>query len=116
MFLNHRTYEVCTFHCHRNDRTNRPPQPAEAFVRGNAPLKGAASQKWCLFRLSPQIIASRIPEGNEDWEVDLLFREVVDLLLSYEIPSESLVYIVMKNKEFLHSFVTHYPDARIIPK
>lgn len=108
--------KVGTFCYGRNDRPNKPPQLTEAFLQSNAPLKGTASQKWCLFRLLPQIFASKVPEGNKDWEVYLLFREVTDLLLSDQLPSDSLVYIEMKIQEFLRSFIDRYPTVRIIPK
>lgn len=38
------------------------------------------------------------------------------MLLYDELPSESLVYMEVKIQEFLRSFVTRYPEARIIPK
>ncbi|XP_065281874.1 uncharacterized protein [Dermacentor albipictus] len=95
---------------------NKPLPPSEAFVQGKSALKGTASQKWCLFRLLPQIFGSSIPEGNKDWEVYLLLREILDMFLSDRLPLQSLSYLEIKVQEFLRSFVSRYPSVRLIPK
>lgn len=108
--------KVRTFQYGRNDVKNKPLPPSDSFVQGRSALKGTASQKLCLFRLLPQIFGSSIPEGNEDWEVYLLLREILDMLLSDKLPMQSLSYLEIKIQEFLRSFVNRYPSVRLIPK
>lgn len=108
--------KVVTFEYGRNDKTNRPAEISTASLDRKSTMKGTASQKWCLFRLLPQIFASSIPEGNKHWEVYLLLREVVDLVLADELPAESLSYLELKIQQFLRAFVACYPSAKLIPK
>uniref|UniRef100_A0A147BPB1 Uncharacterized protein n=1 Tax=Ixodes ricinus TaxID=34613 RepID=A0A147BPB1_IXORI len=108
--------KVVTFQYGRNDKTNRPAELSAASLNRKSTMKGTASQKWCLFRLFPQIFASSIPEGNEHWEVYLLLREVVDIVLADELPAQSLSYLEVKIQEFLRAFVACYPSVQLIPK
>lgn len=57
-----------------HDKKAIPPAIRDVFRSGKASLRGSASQKWCLFRLLPQIYAEYIPEGNPHCMVYLAFR------------------------------------------
>ncbi|KAL1480834.1 hypothetical protein MTO96_034651 [Rhipicephalus appendiculatus] len=76
-----------------HDKKATPPAVKVAFLNGKASLRGSASQKWCLFRLLPQIYAQDVPEGNSHWEVYLAYRHIVDIILAEKIPKSCVPYL-----------------------
>lgn len=58
----------------RNDMKNRSVRLDKTFLSQSGKLKGTASQKLCLFRLLPQVIAGLVPQDNLDWAVYLELR------------------------------------------
>ncbi|CAN7942384.1 unnamed protein product [Ixodes pacificus] len=99
-----------------HDKGSAPVKIRDAFLTGKANLKGTASQKWCLFRLLPQILGDSVPEGNAHWKVYLAYRHVVDIILAERIPKNCIAYLQVKVEEFLEMYTTQYPDAVVTPK
>ncbi|KAH9382804.1 hypothetical protein HPB48_023364 [Haemaphysalis longicornis] len=108
--------KIATFQYGCNDRKNRPSELTVSLLKDKGVVTGTATQKWCLFRLLPQIFSSSVPEGNLKWEVYLLLREVADIILAYEMPADALAYLETKIQEFIRTFVECYPNQRLIPK
>ncbi|KAH9364855.1 hypothetical protein HPB48_013399 [Haemaphysalis longicornis] len=108
--------KIATFQYGCNDRKNRPSELTVSLLKDKGVVTGTATQKWCLFRLLPQIFPSGVPEGNLKWEVYLLLREVADIILAYEMPADALAYLETKIQEFIRTFVECYPNQRLIPK
>lgn len=108
--------EVSSFHYGPNDVKNKPVPINELFFKSNAGLKGTASSKWCLFRFIPLILGAKIPEGNEDWEVLLKFREIVDIIFAPEIPASRLPYLEVLVQTFLTELTVRYGPTAITPK
>ncbi|KAL1481585.1 hypothetical protein MTO96_034363 [Rhipicephalus appendiculatus] len=99
-----------------HDKKATPPAVKVAFLNGKASLWGSASQKWCLFRLLPQIYAQDVPEGNSHWEVYLAYRHIVDIILAEKIPKSCVPYLQVKVEEFLELYTVQYPNAAVTPK
>ncbi|KAL1454790.1 hypothetical protein MTO96_043654 [Rhipicephalus appendiculatus] len=99
-----------------HDKKATPPAVKVAFLNGKASLRGSASQKWCLFRVLPQIYAQDVPEGNSHWEVYLAYRHIVDIILAEKIPKSCVPYLQVKGEEFLELYTVEYPNAAVTPK
>ncbi|XP_064473413.1 uncharacterized protein LOC135388048 [Ornithodoros turicata] len=99
-----------------HDRKNKPEAISPLFVTGNCSLKNTASQAFCLLKTLPLILGSTIPEGNEDWEVFLLFREITDIIFADDIPAHCICYLEVQIQNFLTAFTQKYPAVPITPK
>lgn len=105
-----------TFQYHHLDKKTKPPPLGPSFLGHKGSLKGTAAQKLCLFHLLPQMLADLVPEGDSNWEVYLVFRDIVDIILSDRIPESSIEYLETQITAFLRLFVTVYPQATVTPK
>ncbi|KAL3202211.1 hypothetical protein MRX96_042632 [Rhipicephalus microplus] len=99
-----------------HDKKATPLAVTIAFLNGKASMRGSASQKWCLFRLLPQIYAEVLPEGNSHWEVYLAYRHIADIILAEKIPRSCVPYLQVKVEEFLELYTVQYPNAAVTPK
>ncbi|KAL1424585.1 hypothetical protein MTO96_019989 [Rhipicephalus appendiculatus] len=72
---------VCSFEYGPNDAKNKAVEINVTFLTSKAGLKGTASSKWYLLRFFPLILGDWIPQGNEEWELLLQHREIVDIIL-----------------------------------
>ncbi|KAH9378042.1 hypothetical protein HPB48_009842 [Haemaphysalis longicornis] len=108
--------QVTAFNYGFHDRKSKPVPVKETFLSGKTNLKGTASQRWCLFRLLPQLFADKIPEGNNHSKVYLSYRQVVDIILAERIPRDCAAYLEVKVAEFLELYRVQYPSAAVTPK
>nr|XP_054929049.1 uncharacterized protein LOC129385914 [Dermacentor andersoni] len=108
--------DLSAFEYGPNDLKNKPVPFNMTFITGSAGLTGTASNKWCLLRFITLILGGKIPESNEDWELLLQFREILDVVFSPEIPAESLAYLSVLVQAFLTEFVKRYGRDSVIPK
>ncbi|KAH8035674.1 hypothetical protein HPB51_007918 [Rhipicephalus microplus] len=99
-----------------HDKKATPLAVTIAFLNGKASMRGSASQKWCFFRLLPQIYAEVLPEGNSHWEVYLAYRHIADIILAEKIPRSCVPYLQVKVEEFLELYTVQYPNAAVTPK
>ncbi|CAN7940080.1 unnamed protein product [Ixodes hexagonus] len=107
---------VETFAYGFSDRKNRPEPLSVGFLRGEASLRGTASQKWFLFRLFPLIFGTSVQEENKHWGVLLQLDGIVDIVLSEEIPEDWNSYLEVLVADFIQAFTETYPAARVLPK
>lgn len=101
--------KVLSFEYGRHDRKSKPPGISRHCLKQNAPLKGTASQKWCLLRLLPQLFADNIPEGNDFWELYLVLSEIVDIVVAPKVSRSSVAYVQLRtsiSRFFLREHVT----------
>ncbi|XP_040071459.1 uncharacterized protein LOC115308493 [Ixodes scapularis] len=108
--------KVAKFKFGFNDRKNKPEPLSVNFTKDHRALRGTASQKWCLFRLLPLMMASSIPEGNAHWELYLKYREITDMILAPEVPTDFVPYLEDRIQGFLKDFSETYPSASVPPK
>ncbi|CAN7975255.1 unnamed protein product [Ixodes persulcatus] len=94
-----------------DDKKSKPPSANKA----DGKLKGTASQKWCLFRLLPQLLAEDIPVGKQFWEVYLKYREIVNIILADQIPEDAAVFLAVLIDAFLRQLVRLFPGLMLIP-
>ncbi|KAG0421693.1 hypothetical protein HPB47_002432 [Ixodes persulcatus] len=109
-------YRVAQFKVGFNDEKYKPEELPRNFAKDQRALKSTASQKWCLFRLLPLMLASSIPEGNAHREVYLMYREIADMVLVPQVPLEFLPYLRDRIQAFLRAFSELYTSATVTPK
>ena len=88
-------------------------------------LGGHAVQNWCLLRLLPLLVSSKIQDSNDEvWAAICLLREIVALVCAPRISVAQVAYLRVKIEEYLetraslfpetplrrkHHYLTHYP-------
>lgn len=98
--LAHLNSSICDFEYGENDSKNKP----SSISNPSNGIAGSASQKWCLFRLLPQIIGRNVPLGNDHWQLYLLLREIADVLLAPVIRKSWILPLSNLIAEFIELF------------
>ncbi|KAL3175701.1 hypothetical protein MRX96_000896 [Rhipicephalus microplus] len=57
-----------------------------------------------------------IAQENEDWELLLQYRQIVDIMFALEIPAEWLAYVDVLVQSFLTGFAARYGLSAVTPK
>lgn len=103
----------------RNDRKNRPCEIPRERIRNPTKkknLKLKSAQFWCLLRLIPLIIGSKVSKNDETWLFLQHFFDLSDLLFAPSIPSDCLVQLREMIKDHMVWFQKIFPGANFIPK
>ncbi|XP_049328494.1 uncharacterized protein LOC125787802 isoform X1 [Astyanax mexicanus] len=111
----------------KNDRANKPVLLSEKLLRNSA-IVGSASQKWCLFRLLPFLMADHVPPDSPYWRVFKLCAEITDVVMAPTVRKDELAVLEFVVQEFLTEmtnvfgnvltpkchFLTHYPRLMLM--
>lgn len=84
-----------------SDKTDQPQIIPKTFISKKT-IGGNGHENWCLMRLLPLIIGHDIPEGDEAWEVLMLLKDVLEMVMSPHI-TEDLIH-------FLESKITEHRE------
>ena len=106
---------IKTFPYKWSDKTDAPQQ-VPLNVAAKKSVGGNAHENWSLLRLLPLIIGSKIPEGEPAWEVLLVLKDIVELVVSHDYTEESICYLDSKISEHRHRFLQVFPQEKLIPK
>lgn len=90
----------------QNDTANKPVLLSENLIRKSG-IVGSASQKWCLFRLLPFLIAHSVPPDSKYWHVFLLCQEISDIVMASTVKKQSLPMLDL----LVHEFLTEMRDV-----
>lgn len=71
---------------------------------------------WCLGRLLPLIIGSKIDKECPQWENYLLLLKIMDYCFAPTVSEEWAAYLRVMICEHHERFVLLYPSCRLIPK
>lgn len=99
-----------------HDKKLAPVAVRDTFLSSKVCLRGTVNQRWCLFRLHPQMYVNSIPEGNLHWKVYLAYSQVVDIIIAERIPKDCVPYLQVKVQEFLGLYTRQHPNAAVTPK
>jgi len=64
-----------------SDKTDAP-QPVSVNFATRKTVSGNAHENWTLLRLLPFMVGLKIPEGDPAWEVLLVLRDIVELVVN----------------------------------
>lgn len=80
-------------------------------------LGGHAVQNWCLLRVLPLLICSKIQDTSDEvWTTILLLREIVELVCAPKITLAQVAYLRVKIEEYLELRVSLFPETPLRPK
>ncbi len=97
------------------DKTNRPHVLPLTFSRKKT-IGGNAHENWCLLRLIPLIVGKLIPQDEPAWELILLLKDIVELVVCPVHTSESVAYLESKISEHRNRFQALFPERKLLPK
>lgn len=102
--INEWNYDPC-------DARNKPEAISKDFLYGKTTIKGSASQVFALFRHLSLFVGDLVPAGSEVWQLYLLLREIVDIIMSHKIPVSYIAYLQRKIHLFCLEFRTLFPSS-----
>lgn len=68
-----------------------------------------------LFRVHPLVFGTCTQERNIHWNVLLQLHDIVDFVLSKEIPEDWHAHLEVLVEGFIQAFTDMYPAARTLP-
>ena len=99
MQLNH---IISKFKYNGLDCNNKPSTISDQGLK----LGVHAVQNWCLLRLLPVLIASKVDTNDMVWHEILLLREIVELVCAPEISVAQVAYLKVLIEEYLDERIT----------
>ncbi|XP_072016668.1 uncharacterized protein [Amphiura filiformis] len=87
------------------DKTNKPSVMAATL--NVFKVKQTALQAWCLLRLLPLMVGTKVPQHDPFWEVVLLLLDVVEICASPKVSPELAGLLA----DVIEEFLTKYYDA-----
>lgn len=97
----------------QTDRRNKPEVLTVSMLQKKGALKGSASQMYCLFRYLPFYVAEHVPRSNKVWALYLLFRKIVDIIMSKRVTVEQIAYLEMFISCFCVDFKMLFPSTAV---
>ncbi|ODM86987.1 hypothetical protein Ocin01_19695 [Orchesella cincta] len=113
--LNHLIVE--SFDYGRFYRTTKPSPIKASFLKGDTKIGQNASQTLCLIMNLPLILYDLVPDDDKIWNVFLLFKEVVDVIMADSITFGGVIVlktyqeIFQKTLKPKHHHLTHYANS-----
>lgn len=98
-----------------SDKTDAPQQVPLNFATKKS-VGGNAHENWSLLRFLPLLIGSKIPAGDPTWEVLLVLKDIVELVVSHVHTEEMICYLDSKISEHKHRLLQVFPEEKLIPK
>lgn len=109
-----------------SDKADQPQIIPKTFITKGT-TGGNGHENWSLLRLLPLRIGHNIPEGDRSWEILMLLKDILELVVSSHFTDE-LIHIldckIAERRELLqetfpnyklrpkHHFIEHYPQMR----
>ena len=98
-----------------SDKTDAP-QPVSVNFATRKSVGGNAHKNWTLLQLLTLVIGSKIPEGDPAWEVLLVLRDLVEIVVNRVHTEETICFLDSRISDLKYRFLMVFPEQRIIPK
>ena len=95
------------------DKANQPVAISSNFTDT---IKQNAGRMWCLIRLLPLMIGSKIPCKNVHWQFLLGLKDIVESAFAPELAVGQVIHLQMKIQDHISSFCELFPERRLKPK
>lgn len=96
-----------------HDIGSKPEPISKPYLQGKAVLKGSATEAFCLFRNLTFFVGDSVPSDNAVWQLYLLLREIVDIVMSHKIPVAHIAYLQRKIHFFCLDFKALFPSVSL---
>lgn len=104
---------IVKFKYRGSDANNKPGTVNEQGSK----LGGHAVQNWCLLRLLPVLVGSKISDNSDPvWQLILLLRTIVELVCAPEITLSQVAYLRVIIDEYLEKRFELFPLNNLRPK
>jgi len=97
------------------DKTNCPTHITPTFASRRT-IGGNAHENWCLLRLLPLMVGSRVHEEDQAWQLLMTLKDVVELCMSPTHTDASIGLLDSLIAEHRQRFFTVFPQGKLIPK
>lgn len=97
------------------DKTNCPQGVPQTFASRKT-IGGNAHENWCLLRLLPLMIGNKVPEEEPAWQLLMILKDVVELVMSPTFTKESIGYLDSLIAEHRQRFKSVFQHEKLIPK
>lgn len=94
-----------------SDKTNAPQLVSVNFATWKT-VGSNAHENWTLLRLLPLMVGSKIPEGDPAWEVLLVLRDIVELVVNQVHTEKTICFLDSKISEHKHGFPRATPHPK----
>ncbi|KAK0151230.1 hypothetical protein N1851_007633 [Merluccius polli] len=96
-----------------SDKTNRPHVIPRTFSKT---IGGNAHENWALIRFPPFIIGHLVPEDEMAWQILMVLKDVVELVVAPTHTEDSIAYLECKISEHHKRYQELFPNAQLLPK
>ena len=95
------------------DKRNKPVVIASTF--GDS-ISQNAGRTWCLLRLLPLMIGSKVPESDLHWQFFLELKNIAELVFAPRLAVGNVILMQRKIQDHLESFCELFPARLLKPK
>lgn len=97
------------------DKTNQPQKTGKGFSPKGT-IGGNGHENWSVIRLIPLYIGHCVPEGDHSWEIMMLLKDIVELVVAPKHTDDTLHFLECKLAEHRELLQSSFPDFRLRPK
>lgn len=98
------------------DVRNRPEAIFNTFLQLKTPLKGSATQSFCLFRHLSLFVGECVPSEDQVWQLYLLLHDIMDITMCWKLPVCYVECLQRKIHFFLLGFTSLFPSVSLLCK
>ena len=92
------------------------PSPIPLKFSTTSTIGGNAHENWVLLRLLPFIIGSKVPYGEQAWEILMELKDIVELVVAPYFTEETIAFLDCKISDHRQHFQELFENIKLIPK
>ncbi|XP_070410106.1 uncharacterized protein [Nothobranchius furzeri] len=96
-----------------SDKTNKPCMIPHTFSKT---IGGNAHENWALIRFLPFIIGHLVPEDEMAWQILMVLKDIIELLVAPVHTEDSIAYLESKISEHRKRYQDLFPNVQLFPK
>lgn len=98
-----------------SDKADQPQIIPKTFSSKRT-IAGNGHENWSLLRLLPLMIGRNVPEGDPSWEILMLLKDMLELVMSSCFTEELIHFLECKISEHREVLQKTFPNYRLRPK
>ena len=97
------------------DKADKPQIIAKIHISKRT-IGGNGHENWSLLRLLPLMIGHNIPEGDQAWEILMILKDIVEMVVSSHFTDELIHFLECKISEHRELLQQTFPTYKLRPK
>ena len=98
-----------------SDKADQPQIIPKTFI-AKGTIVGNGHENWALLRLLPLMVGHNIPEGDKAWEILMLLKDILEIVMSSHFTEELIHFLVCKISEHRELLQQTFPTYKLRPK